>query len=728
MKHQNHTIKCQSFKSNLILPFLIIVFLTTCIWSCKENEEDTLNVSTSEIMLDEKDEGQFSILTNTSWQIRPTDSWVQLSKYSGSGSDEILVSAKSKNNELETRKVSLTITAGSLSKPITISQKALPKLEVDSTIINFTAKENENKFHITANQEWTASSNEKWCLLKQTKGNTSTTVNVVAETNESLSSREAEITVKSTSTTCKIKVRQAGAEPFVKPETNRLTFGAEAASKSVSISSNVAWTAASSNTEWCTIKKENNSITVSVKKNETIEERKAIITIKGEGTNPQEIEVVQTAGEGYLTVSKSQMSFSPAAAEETFSISSNMKWTVSSDQSWCSVSNSSGQNNASLIKVKVTRNTTNDDRNAVITIKGETGISHQINVNQAKPVLTVNTNDITFTSSGGTVKRDVTSNISWTAKSSTSWCTVSYTTTSLTIVATENITLTKRTATISITGDGMSSKNIQVSQDAGSPKLEVSPSSLKFYSQAGSKSLKISTNMAWEATSDQTWCIIASKGNGDAIKSVSVLENTTNNDRKAKIVIKAGELSRTISVEQEKHATLSVSEHSFSVSEIYNTKSVNISTNTNWEIESSQSWCRVSKSSGSGNANITIYIDSNSTSYERTATLTITGGGLSEKIVISQKETISITVSPKQLEYYYYSGGIKSVYLTCNSNISWEITAPKFITVTPSSGSGSATLKVVDAYAGGWDGGTFYIYVKDKKYNETRATITVKIK
>ena len=81
-----------------------------------------------------------------------------------------------------------------------------------------------------------------------------------------------------------------------------------------------------------------------------------------------------------LTVSPTSQSFGSTAGSQTASISSNTTWTVTDNQSWITVSPTSGSNNAT-ITVNVTQNT-GASRSGTVTITGG-GITRTIAVSQA---------------------------------------------------------------------------------------------------------------------------------------------------------------------------------------------------------------------------------------------------------------------------------------------------------------------------------------------------------
>ena len=87
-----------------------------------------------------------------------------------------------------------------------------------------------------------------------------------------------------------------------------------------------------------------------------------------------------TTGTNTLTVSTDNVSFSSAAGSQNVSITSNVSWTVTDNQTWITVSPASGSNNAN-IAVSVTANT-GTARTGTVTVTGG-GITRTIAVSQS---------------------------------------------------------------------------------------------------------------------------------------------------------------------------------------------------------------------------------------------------------------------------------------------------------------------------------------------------------
>jgi hypothetical protein len=125
-----------------------------------------------------------------------------------------------------------------------------------------------------------------------------------------------------------------------------------------------------------------------------------------------------------LNIDKTSIVAENTKDSSLITVISNIDWTVSSNQSWATVSASKGSNNGSF-KILLQPNTTQNARTALITVKGG-DIVLNITVNQKGVVnsqdqLAINMNTLTI----GSAKKDtvvkITSNRSWTITNPTSW-------------------------------------------------------------------------------------------------------------------------------------------------------------------------------------------------------------------------------------------------------------------------------------------------------------------
>ena len=147
-----------------------------------------------------------------------------------------------------------------------------------------------------------------------------------------------------------------------------------------------------------------------------------------------------------LTANSSSMTFVAGGAQKTFSFNTNKNWTISSDQSWLKLSQTSGEASKEDISITATcaENTAYTSRTAKITISAG-GLTQTIEVTQeaAKKVvsLAVSTSSMSFSGKGGTSSFTITCNDNWTITDIPDWLTLSQTSgTESTSAVTVNVT------------------------------------------------------------------------------------------------------------------------------------------------------------------------------------------------------------------------------------------------------------------------------------------------
>ena len=178
-----------------------------------------------------------------------------------------------------------------------------------------------------------------------------------------------------------------------------------------------------------------------------------MITVKSD-VGDQTVKVIQGGAEAELTLSLNSIDFTSDIGSRSFTITSNTSWTISSDQTWCSVSPTSGSNDGS-VTVSVGENSTTAERTATITVKSEAG-DQTVKVTQSgvSPTLTLNIDNMEFAAGNGSKIFSIKSNTAWAVSSDKNWCSVSPTSGSndgsVTVSVDENTSTSSRTATIMV--------------------------------------------------------------------------------------------------------------------------------------------------------------------------------------------------------------------------------------------------------------------------------------
>ena len=94
------------------------------------------------------------------------------------------------------------------------------------------------------------------------------------------------------------------------------------------------------------------------------------MTVAGGGIS-QTVNVTQTGVETFLTISPASLNLGPNSGSiGTFSVSSNVNWSVNDDASWLSITPFSGSNNGTVTVMSSSANSSSSSRSATVSITG----------------------------------------------------------------------------------------------------------------------------------------------------------------------------------------------------------------------------------------------------------------------------------------------------------------------------------------------------------------------
>lgn len=174
------------------------------------------------------------------------------------------------------------------------------------------------------------------------------------------------------------------------------------------------------------------------------------------------------------------------------------------------------------------------------------------------PFISISTKSLRFSqSTSSSTTFEITSNTHWKLTSDQPWltmeCNLDSGNASITVTASENYHSSVRTAKISIAGEGMSDKIIDVTQNGAAPVLEVSTKTLTFEASANStNTFNIVSNINWMIKSNQPWLTVdMSSGSDSAMVTATASANSTGKSRLATIVVSGNSvLPEYISINQ----------------------------------------------------------------------------------------------------------------------------------------------------------------------------------
>jgi len=329
---------------------------------------------------------------------------------------------------------------GEIQAPSTVSFAASETRTLTFSKTNVSSAPGSYKIWI----ESRVASNSPWTLLHKPNASSTVNVNIVAGLNVTPSS---------------------------------LTYTPVASTKTASIQAGVNWTASKSQ-PWIIISPASGSANTTVQMNISVTantgqtSRTGTVTISGGGLTRT---VTVTQDGTNITVSPTSLSYLPAASTKTASIQSTVAWMATKNQSWVTISPSSGNaNTTTQMNISVSANTSQSSRSGTVTITGG-GITRTITVSQAGVAISVSPTSRSVAKTSGSTTFSISSNVSWSASDNASWLTLSPATgtgnATLTASFSTNTSSASRTATITITGGGLS-RTCTVTQAGNSVKGE----------------------------------------------------------------------------------------------------------------------------------------------------------------------------------------------------------------------------------------------------------------
>ena len=522
-----------------------------------------------------------------------------------------------------------------------------------------------------------------------------------------------------------------------------LEFDYNGGEQNITVTSNTKeWSVSSSAPSWLKVSQGSNSkngeITVTADPNTATTPRQATITIRGLGIDTKTIDVTIADAPENLSVSTTTLNFPASGQQHSFAITSNLDWSIQIDTiyyvggdnsfEWLKVSPVTSSNDGS-ISVTASANPFVNPRTQTITVNSHADVTPKsIQVTQEgineSPKLTASPKTLEFSASGSETKYiTVSSNIRWTANISNGsewlslkdayrgyfpyWGSLDE---SLSVTLQPNTGKTTRTETITISGEGVPTQSIQVTQEV-SLFMDVSTSSINISSNAGNTTFSINSNTSWSISGNPSWLTVTpASGSSDGTVRLSATANTSTSQRKATITVTGtGVTQQTIAVTQDGTSeslrlTVSPDKLDFAASGT-ETKYIAVSSNTSWtaRISDGSRWIRINGNttySGSLNESLPVRLDPNTATTARMTTIAISGEGVPTRLIeVNQAPTFYMTSSTTSISFS--PRPVNATTFTISSNTNWTISNnASWLTVTPASNtSNGMTTTTVTASA-----------------------------
>ena len=513
-----------------------------------------------------KGEEMLNVTSNTDWVITKDAEWITLDSDKGKGLATIAAGV-TENTSLTSRTGSITVSTsdGSVKKTVSVRQSGADVVfSVDKNEHSVAAAGGDFTVKVTHNIGYKINSQPEW--VKQTgkvpSGNTDT-YTFTAEANTSTEAREGVIVFCNDNNECvPVTVKQAGANATLSVSPAELTFTANTESKSLDVTSNTAWTAASG-ASWAKLNKTNGSgnaqIAVTAEENTAITQRSATITIKtADGKASATVNVTQSAANVIFSVDKNEHSVAAAGGDFTVKVTRNIGYKINSQPEWVKQTGKVPSGNTDTYTFTAEANTSTEAREGVIVFCNDNNECIQVTVKQAgaKASLSVSPAELTFTAKPESKSFSVSSNTDWSVASSADWVKIGTTSGSgnahVTASAEENTATTQRTATITLkTTDGKATATIKVTQNPADVVFSIDIKEFSIDAKGEEITIKIKHNSAYSVKSMPDWVNQTNKTvSGDTDNISFAVQHNPGYKRQGEIIFNGDGIYGTVTIKQ----------------------------------------------------------------------------------------------------------------------------------------------------------------------------------
>lgn len=416
----------------------------------------------------------------------------------------------------------------------------------------------------------------------------------------------------------------------------------------------------------------------------------------------EELGLKPTLTPRYISVSPTSLSFSAKSdANQTVNIeTTETPWRIDNSIEWTSISATSGSA-SSNINVSVSENTNGSEaRTGVFYVKAdvsdwafETGVS--VSQAAATPYINLSQTSITFDGKANSTSVSVTANCTYDVQESAEWLTAAIDGNTITLAATANETSQYRNATVVVSCKTNSSVYTIITVTQAPASINASTDALQFENTAGEVTINVTSEANWTASTSYSWISVSPNSGtaGTSSLTISVSPNTSIEERTGYVILTVGSEQRIQIPVKQRGIYIETDKSQCDFGAATETQTVKVLSNTLWQISNLPSWITVDQTSGKGNAEIKVTAEDNPNTTERSGEFLVSQPGLSAQAVVkvSQKgktfdvATTTLNFNDKQ--------ETQSVSITTDGT--WRAyTSSDWITVSPESATGSATLSI----------------------------------
>lgn len=382
--------------------------------------------------------------------------------------------------------------------------------------------------------------------------------------------------------------------------------------------------------------------------------------------------------------------FTLDGGSQSFSFTCNRDWSVSTTESWISVSPSSGSasDGETTVTIRCNPNTTYDPRIATLTIKVEE-LAETITVNQETGIgLIVSPKTFDLTNAEQVIEIEVQKNVQYSITiddAGKSWITHTDTkglsTEKAVFSIAANDTYDNREAKITFSQtDGNLSETVVVRQSQTNGLFITTPE-YDLSNEEHTLSVEIKANVLFQVSPQVDWIKYVETRALTSSTIVLLIEaNKTYDDRIGTVLVKQinGDLSGTITIIQKQTDGLFVTPTNFNLDNLEQTIELEIKNNVSFDViipDNSKDWISVQSNTATralADNKVVLFIAQNTTFDNREASVTIkqTNGALTETVKIKQAQTDAIFITTPE---YNLSQESHTLGVEVSANVEYDV-------------------------------------------------------
>ena len=398
--------------------------------------------------------------SNYNWTATPSDEWINVTPRSGQAGQECnIVVSLDANNTFDKRSGNIIINAQELNVVLAVSQEQNNAIILSTPTVNLPQSGGQFTVQLKANIDYEYEIKADWIKSVETRTLTDHSLRFEATENPSQEKRVGEIVIKGGGFSETVTVTQAQITHLTLSTTEQ-HFGYTGGKFSVEVQHNVDYDVKISDSWITRIESravETSTLNFAVAENTTCERRTATITISG-GDVAETITVVQ-AQNNAIILSTPTVNLPQSGGQFTVQLKANIDYEYEIKADWIKSVETRALTDHSL-RFEATENPSQEKRVGEIVIKGG-GFSETVTVTQAQIThLTLSTTEQHFGYTGGEFSVEVQHNVDYDVKICDNWITQiesrAVETSTLNFAVAENTIYERRTATITISGGGIS--------------------------------------------------------------------------------------------------------------------------------------------------------------------------------------------------------------------------------------------------------------------------------